>query len=530
MNLDKLISKYIDGELSIKEDLILRELIANDKDAKAAFDSDINLHYLLQNDAKSIEVPSKFNGFNDILFKDQIEENNLLDINFNLRSLLIADKLSIDLPQKLETQTEDLVLDKIYNSNLINSDFELSKKLKEDANSIVLPVKLESETEDLVLMNIFQANPLVSKITINKIEKFNFRYISIAASLLLFFSFSFISESLKISLSQIASKKIASKEVNFNGNIINSGNKNLTRKSNFVRTIENKPLLNDSEFEISQITANSEAPLNEILAINNSSINNSSLNELEQNNNLILNNNEIINELPKENINIKSHENINKSNIATNQNINSFVNNPILNSNNFNIPISPAVIKDIEMTTTFGASQFNDQFENIKNLSSQKYAQSIAYFLDENQKFGIEIGFNEFNYLAHTIIKVPITGLGNDKGGSKILQPVGGDDRFINVDVDANRNTSSFWGSMFYERNLFDVKDINFTTRVGFGTSMNGVLAYNRFSARYKIFDLVYITAGIEGAISTLDLPEIKNPTDKMNKSLTLLYGFQIKF
>lgn len=57
MNLDNLISKYLDGELTHQEDLYLRELISNDELARDTFNSYVDIHLAAKEDSKDIEIP-----------------------------------------------------------------------------------------------------------------------------------------------------------------------------------------------------------------------------------------------------------------------------------------------------------------------------------------------------------------------------------------------------------------------------------------------------------------------------------------
>lgn len=57
MNLDHLIGKYLDGELTSSEDKLLREMIGGDAMARETFDSAVEVHMALKEDAQSIELP-----------------------------------------------------------------------------------------------------------------------------------------------------------------------------------------------------------------------------------------------------------------------------------------------------------------------------------------------------------------------------------------------------------------------------------------------------------------------------------------
>lgn len=58
MNIDNLISKYLDGELSEAEDLKLRNIITSNDKARDIFNSYIDLHIATKEDAKSIQTPA----------------------------------------------------------------------------------------------------------------------------------------------------------------------------------------------------------------------------------------------------------------------------------------------------------------------------------------------------------------------------------------------------------------------------------------------------------------------------------------
>lgn len=57
MNIDKLISKYLDGELTEHDDNELRNLISTDEEARDIFNSYIDIHLAAKEDAKSIVTP-----------------------------------------------------------------------------------------------------------------------------------------------------------------------------------------------------------------------------------------------------------------------------------------------------------------------------------------------------------------------------------------------------------------------------------------------------------------------------------------
>ncbi|MFN8358476.1 MAG: hypothetical protein U0264_01050 [Candidatus Kapaibacterium sp.] len=57
MNHNLLISKYLDGDLSVEEDNELRRLLSENSDIKEEFDAATMLHFMFKEDAESIQIP-----------------------------------------------------------------------------------------------------------------------------------------------------------------------------------------------------------------------------------------------------------------------------------------------------------------------------------------------------------------------------------------------------------------------------------------------------------------------------------------
>ncbi len=76
MNLEKLISKYIDGELSESEDQNLRQMIANEPNAKEIFDRAVNINWLLKEDSMAIETPQELRDETLVLINSMLHQEN----------------------------------------------------------------------------------------------------------------------------------------------------------------------------------------------------------------------------------------------------------------------------------------------------------------------------------------------------------------------------------------------------------------------------------------------------------------------
>lgn len=81
MSLEKLISKYLDGELTIDEDQKLRSIIASDPEAKAIFEEYIDMSYFLKKDANKIKTPDELkNSVEDKILMRIMSETQFNDV------------------------------------------------------------------------------------------------------------------------------------------------------------------------------------------------------------------------------------------------------------------------------------------------------------------------------------------------------------------------------------------------------------------------------------------------------------------
>lgn len=77
MNTEKLISKYLDSNLTNEEDAILRYAINNDVKAKKAFEQSVHIFSIMKKDARDIRVPKKlFSNTEDIIMMKYIDSAN----------------------------------------------------------------------------------------------------------------------------------------------------------------------------------------------------------------------------------------------------------------------------------------------------------------------------------------------------------------------------------------------------------------------------------------------------------------------
>jgi hypothetical protein len=92
-----------------------------------------------------------------------------------------------------------------------------------------------------------------------------------------------------------------------------------------------------------------------------------------------------------------------------------------------------------------------------------------------------------------------------------------------------NHTKQLYWGAAFYERTLVNTSDLALNFRLGVGSSSDGALGFGKIYAKYNIFSGFNLTVGTEGRLFMARFSSEDN-RDILRKSFSLIYGFQIVF
>lgn len=125
MNIDKLISKYLDGDLSSKDDDVLRKLIAEDDSARDDFNTYVETYLAMKDDSKSIEVPKDILSDTEDILMMKILNDFPAEENKKKGGLLQL------MPKQFLTMVASLLLITFYNIN----DLDLSQS--ENVNTLL---------------------------------------------------------------------------------------------------------------------------------------------------------------------------------------------------------------------------------------------------------------------------------------------------------------------------------------------------------------------------------------------------------
>ena len=125
MNIDKLISKYLDGDLSSKDDDVLRKLIAEYDSARDDFNTYVETYLAMKDDSKSIEVPKDILSDTEDILMMKILNDFPSEENKKKGGLLQL------MPKQFLTMVASLLLITFYNIN----DLDLSQS--ENLNTLL---------------------------------------------------------------------------------------------------------------------------------------------------------------------------------------------------------------------------------------------------------------------------------------------------------------------------------------------------------------------------------------------------------
>jgi hypothetical protein len=195
---------------------------------------------------------------------------------------------------------------------------------------------------------------------------------------------------------------------------------------------------------------------------------------------------------------------------------------------------------EIQISSFLGTDIFRGGINTNDKSSVSHVSQSIAYSINDRSRIGVEVGYTHYKIEELTYINVP---LGNDNGRlggaaqikkqseDKTIEKLNPTGEFIEQPYTFDRNQQILWGAAFYEREIFRYYDLYVNGRIGAGASSEGLLSYGRIFSKYEIINGLFLTLGTEGRVFAADLPKFSNQEqNKIKSSFSLIYGLQVKF
>ncbi len=496
MNLDDLISKYVDSELTPQEDSELRNILSEDNSAREAFDTDVFIHSAIKEEAKNIRPSTILLG--------ETEDKILMKILAN--QPIVGDTVY---PRKRRYAFATAVLAVMLFGFLRINDFQMFN----DKTGMALILEQERHTldksfndsqietdapEDLTMLNPREVSfdrasrsllPAAQSIKENVAAETNSHSIILASSPAENAEYGL--RSADNTVNTIATESVSEEFAPLqpmiqqnNDSRISSGGANIQLKQNLAPMPSNSKA---SNLDFQPDAGNSAVQLNP---------------------------------LPKQMI------------VNTQQPVGS-MNMP----NSFNQQNYYGNTTNIQLGSFFGTNLVNTGFDNtnLKNASVvSNFSQSIACEISKSQRVGLELGFTQFSFDDQRIGRIPSSGILkiSDYSSShpKIQEfGTGSDGTGITFPYTVNVNKQILWGSAFYEQVFVDFNKISITGRLGLGGTNDGLLSYARLYTQFDIFTWLSFTAGADGRYFKTVLNPQKSQVNDWKSSLSIIYGFKLK-
>ncbi len=494
MNLDELISKYLDGELTPAEDVELRKLLSEDIAARRAFDSYVLIHAALREEAKSI-LPSEelVTRTEDIVLGKIMAEQSsaaavaaaprkmrrfaypaLAAVFLLVFAVLLSD--SIFFTDK-GNDNNNIALDLIgQRERLLGNAAEISDIETQDlTEAIDLAVSIPTE--------IYQGGSGAASISL----KTKFDYSPVA----------------KISKENAPA---AAKEVNQNDLAVHLSSQSTDIAINDV-TVDDDMLIGkdlklgqDSKFAI-DIT-----DFEDLSAANNPDLGSF----------IILDD-----KIPTD----ESYH------FSPNLNIyNTHPSNDNFGDGNENYFYGPR--SEVNLTTFFGTQLFDGGFAGNSPKAVMNFSQSVAYKLNKKQQFGLDFGFTKYTYDYTT--KVLLPGLSSGESFKREydmmeIRETGPGGNYIEFPLTLEIQHQMIWGAGFFDQNIVSGDKFNMNGRVAIGGSNDGPLGYLRIYGKYNLFKWLSLNLGVDGRLFWWNDPAFGDAAGPVKSSLSVIYGFEIK-
>ncbi|NLO18961.1 MAG: hypothetical protein GX121_03650 [Ignavibacteria bacterium] len=475
MNIEELISKYLDGNLTNDEDAWLRSYVNSNIKAKNSFEQSVLLFSLMKKDAQSIRVPKKLlSNTEDIIMMKYIssEPRSINQIprkrSFKQAYSLIAASLAFlflnlffisDFEYKAEQKQVEIASDKMQ--GVIKNELPLSKETaqKQVKKTVVENISQNSSDGSLPIVEIVKSIEISKNIDTVKHDNSNFETFA----------------------AQTMEQSIDSNEGDGGAAALQSVKTSIDRLEN--RSINNNINQQKEEYAFSIL----QSFENELLI-------ESSQNDLHF---------QKLSSIGQYQLNVPSNSEIYQESF--------FSNNPI-NINSF-----------------FGTDIVRSGISKEQKALVSNFSQSVAYSIAENHSIGAEFGYSNYSYVESFVAK---DAPAQKKGSSSTifalndLKPI--PNEFSAADMSFDRNKQIYWAAAFYELLMLNSSRFSFKSRIGAGIAEEGPLGYGRVFSCYQLFNGFNITIGTEGKIFYSRFPEITRPSKEMKATFSIIYGFQI--
>lgn len=527
MSLDQLISRYLDGELSTREDIKLRNLLKENREAKKEFDSAVLLNAALREDARSISTPEELCRDTEDLIMMEIMKDYEAPVVIKQKK-----RRKIAWAELFETRSLRPAFSFVFAVAAISGIFAISDISDYSSSNI-----------DTALNNNVNISVPAKQATVNGNS-------TLAGKVLRASKLS--GGSAIIDGRNVAQANAAgSEEFAALGKASSANNKPAQPlQGDKPANIENGNASNDgfSGSIVPPVSAPSDINASESNNINNTiNINNSTLASAKESS--AIPNTPVTDPKEKSNDAATLPQGSNDIALRANSNLLSPINTDKLVLNNdpekdfhWTAKLPPAdfnfngIVKsiasfdqvfnndEVQFNTFFGSDLIANGLSKSKNKGVNHFSQSVSYSLSQRSRLGLEFGITEYNFQKNSIIS--LSGSGNTQMKTEGFDPVTGDKMNIVVPVKINQTGQMMWGALIYENNLYSDEWAELTAHGGIGFTGSGPIGYLRLYGKLNLFSGLSLTLGTEAREYSLI---INNSKSKYKFSNLLMYGIQFK-
>ncbi len=469
MNLNLLISKYVDGDLTVEEDQLLRRLLSEQPAAKEAFDAATVLHFTMLEDADSIEMPHDF----------LLETEAKITMKFAVQEAITKAKLAEERARAFR-----------------------SKVSRFGSVTVALLLICTVPFSDMFLGGtaLFSANEVLVN---DEAQVFNS-----------------YSEAIRGSSNQ-TKRRVRSNRMQ---TMLVSDNK-VTSGFDEEAIVSNSIDANRSEQSLDAASSRQSIASNLAMPFSKSELNSSSASSvpptstgqlpLKSRGSLPLQfslGTRTSEPLRTETVDASSYE-------KTEIQVSTFVANNVANSRDNSTSataVSQSIAYSLGESSRIGV-EIGYRGYTYQGGGTVLVPRGTATVVSKSKTLGMD-GFDG---------GLPIDDVISPTAERASLSHIEGyDEKKVEYAIDK----TMYWGAAFYEHVFYNSGKISVNGRVGAGGSNDGAMAFSRAFARYDVVKGVALTLGAEANAFMVNLPMVEGKHSEVNSGVSLVYGMQIKF
>ncbi len=547
MSLNKLISKYLDGELTSTEDDALRSLLSEKKSARDKFDAAVHLHIAFREDAESIKAPEELvRETEDIVLMEILSQppvtmtrkrfgSRYFYSPFVLGMLVIFFMSSIfkihDLNSNLNNNLNNNFGSDTYGTladNIIIPDVPAGQSGEmlnvennsDEKNNSVQSQSLQNETYLLSEAALKQASDKLKNYRLKKSSDKSFSEKSLSDN-----------NSANENISAVLNYEANSGSAAGSSDISDAGQSGDLLAANPIMP-EADILDGSSAFALNTIESNTiESNTIESNTIDNEGAPN--LNPTQTSDNPGFESSRLISaNITDSPVNTANKPTGKMSLGLANIKNTTISNNPAISNNIAMMNLNPFgnlyEINDVQITTFAGSDYYRNGVDAKGSSAISHVSQSIGYGVGNSSRIGVEFGYTQYSFDERMTISVP-PGKAASHSSIEVVNPSDQEDGFIAIPIVFNRRQKLFWGAAFYERTIVDdYGGLSLITRGGIGGSSDGLLGYARIFGKFEIISGVFINIGTEYRMFMSGAPQFSRQSD-WKETGSLIYGLQFK-